>query len=108
MLENLQHKKIAILGMGVNNLKLMEYFKAKGIGFEVIEAWKSPEELVGKLDNYDVIFRTPGLPYLSGAVQRALKKGVEIMSQTKLFFQICPAPIIGVTGTKGKGTTASL
>ena len=108
MLENLQHKKIAILGMGVNNLKLMEYFKAKGIGFEVIEAWKSPEELVGKLDNYDVIFRTPGLPYLSGAVQQALKKGVEITSQTKLFFQLCPAPIIGVTGTKGKGTTASL
>jgi UDP-N-acetylmuramoylalanine--D-glutamate ligase len=108
MFENLQNKKIAILGMGVNNLKLADYLKAKGIAFEVVDGWKTPTELVGKLDNYEIVFRTPGLPYLSEPLQQAQSKGVEITSQTKLFFQLCPAPIIGVTGTKGKGTTASL
>ena len=94
--------------MGVNNKGLAEYFREQGIGFETIDGWESRDELIGKLDNYDVIFRTPGLPYLSRAVQQAKEKGVEIYSQTKLFFDLCPAKIIGVTGTKGKGTTATL
>ena len=107
-LEALRGKKIAIVGMGVNNKGLAEYFREQGIGFETIDGWESRDELIGKLDNYDVIFRTPGLPYLSRAVQQAKEKGVEIYSQTKLFFDLCPAKIIGVTGTKGKGTTATL
>jgi UDP-N-acetylmuramoylalanine--D-glutamate ligase len=105
---SLKDKKIAVLGMGVNNRHLAEFLTRQGIDFEVIENWKDPSELVGKLDKFDVVFRTPGLPFLSEAIQQALKKGVEISSQTKLFFKLCPAPIIGVTGTKGKGTTSSL
>ena len=104
----LHNKKVAVVGMGTNNRKLADYLKKQGVNFEVIENWKNPNELIGKLDNFDVIFRTPGLPYLSKAVQQAKARGVEISSQTKLFFELCPAPIIGVTGTKGKGTTSSL
>ncbi|MDP3740935.1 MAG: UDP-N-acetylmuramoyl-L-alanine--D-glutamate ligase [bacterium] len=107
-LKNLEDKKIAIVGMGVNNKHLAEYFRNKAIPFEIISDWKDQEDLVGKLDRFEIIFRTPGLPYLSIAIQQAKLKGVTIHSQTKLFFDLCPCPIIGVTGTKGKGTTASL
>ncbi|MCL5795866.1 MAG: UDP-N-acetylmuramoyl-L-alanine--D-glutamate ligase [Patescibacteria group bacterium] len=60
------------------------------------------------LDKFDIVFRTPGIPYLAPEIQQAKKIGVEISSQIKLFFDLCPAKIIGVTGTKGKGTTSSL
>src|SRR6185295_13189155 len=99
MLENLQGKKIAVVGLGVNNQKLAEFLSRQQIHFDVIDTWNSAAELVGQLDNYQVVFRTPGLPYLSAAIQQAKNKGVTISSQTKLFFELCPCPIIGITGT---------
>jgi UDP-N-acetylmuramoylalanine--D-glutamate ligase len=107
-LVDLKNKKIAIVGLGINNRHLAEYFKKNDIKFEIVDGWKTPDDLVGKLDNFEIIFRTPGLPYLSKAIQQAKQKGVVIYSQTKLFFDLCPCPIIGITGTKGKGTTATL
>jgi UDP-N-acetylmuramoylalanine--D-glutamate ligase len=106
-LKDLRSKKIAVAGMGVNNAKLAEYLSRKKINFQILQ-WKKPDDLIGKLDKFDVVFRTPGLPYFSKAIQQAKKRGVEISSQTKFFFELCPSKIIGVTGTKGKGTTSSL
>ncbi len=107
-LPEFKDKKIGIIGLGANNQKLAEFLKKQGIVFGVIDQWTSHDTLVGRLDDFDIVFRTPGLPYNSQAVQQAKSRGVVISSQTKLFFQLCPAPIIGVTGTKGKGTTSSL
>jgi UDP-N-acetylmuramoylalanine--D-glutamate ligase len=108
MLENLQGKKIGIVGRGVNNQKLIEYLAKHGLKFVVVQDWKKNSDLTGKLNGFDVIFRTPGLPFLAPAIAEAKKAGVEIYSQTKLFFDLCRAPIVGVTGTKGKGTTSTL
>lgn len=107
-IEDLNQNKIAVVGMGVNNRHLAEYFRRHKVAFEIIDGWKSVDELAPKLAGFDIIFRTPGLPYLSDPIQKAKKAGAEIYSQTKLFFDLCPCAIIGVTGTKGKGTTASL
>ena len=107
-LNALQGKKIVFAGMGENNAGLADYLKRKKFNYDVIADWKHPDDLSDKLGTYDVVFRTPGLPYLSRPIQEAKQNGVEISSQTKLFFDLCPAPIIGVTGTKGKGTTSSL
>ncbi len=107
-LDDLQGKKIALLGLGVNHQYLAEFFKRQRIGFQVFQNWSSFDELLGKLDDFDVVFRTPGLPYLAKPIQQARENGVIIYSQTKLFFDLCPGKIAGITGTKGKGTTASL
>src|SRR6185503_10326551 len=108
MLDNLRGKKIAVVGLGTNNRHLADFLTQQGIEFEIIDGWKDKDDLIGKLDRFEIIFRTPGLPYLSKAVQQAKASGVTVSSQTKLFFELCPSPIIGVTGTKGKGTTSSL
>ena len=108
ILTELAGKKIVIVGMGDNNRHLAEYFKKQGIVFSVIENWKRPDDLIGKLTGYDFLFRTPGLPLRSQAIEEAKKSGAIVYSQTRLFFDLCPAKIIGVTGTKGKGTTSTL
>lgn len=63
---------------------------------------------IASLKGWDVAFRSPGLnPELPLFIE-AREFGIEVTSATKAFFDLCPCPIIGVTGTKGKGTTSTL
>lgn len=56
----------------------------------------------------DLIIKNPGVPRDSAYLALARKKGIPIETDISLFFRLCPAPIIGVTGTKGKSTTTML
>lgn len=116
-LDQLKNKKILILGFGRegkdNFLFLRKLFPKKIIGIADKEKKDIKDRKVklyfGKnylkaLKNYDVIVKSPGIPF------KILPKTVlkKIISQTEIFFDNCPGKIIGITGTKGKSTTASL
>jgi len=60
------------------------------------------------LDQTDILFLSPGVPLEAPIVTEAKRRGIPISSETKLFTELCPAPIIGITGSSGKTTTVSL
>jgi UDP-N-acetylmuramoylalanine--D-glutamate ligase len=60
------------------------------------------------LDDADTLFISPGVPLEAPIVVEAKRQGIPISSETRLFTELCPAPIIGVTGSSGKTTTVSL
>ena len=56
----------------------------------------------------DVVFVSPGVPLEVPILGEARKRGVPLSSETRLFAQLCPAPIVGITGSSGKTTTTAL
>ncbi|MDN5275973.1 MAG: putative UDP-N-acetylmuramoylalanine--D-glutamate ligase [Candidatus Saccharibacteria bacterium] len=108
--------KIAIAGFGVEGQSNYRYWSADPSNELIIVDEKEPdasillpdaavlsgEGVFERLDGFDMVIRTAGLsPY-------KIKTNGKVWSATNEFFARCRAPIIGVTGSKGKGTTASL
>ena len=89
--------KIAILGYGKEGHSAEAYFTKHGNEVQIFD--KFTEEELGKMDfsGFDMVLRSPSVRPREG-----------FSSMTRYFFDNCPAPIIGVTGTKGKGTTCSM
>jgi len=56
----------------------------------------------------DMIVANPAVPPNNEFLQIARRHGRTVTSQIGLFFQSCPASIIGITGANGKSTTTSL
>ena len=59
-------------------------------------------------ENADVVIRNPGVRRSSPYLQAARESGVRIEMEMSLFFAACQAPILGITGTKGKTTVSTL
>ena len=126
-LQFLRNRRVALLGMGLENRALARFFLSRGLRFSVLDArgesefpelgrewgdsvdgWHLGKHYLRHLGGFDCIFRTPGVSVLLPELQRAKAGGALVSSQTRLFFELSPAPILGITGTKGKGTTAAL
>jgi len=56
----------------------------------------------------DVVFVSPGVPLEIPILREAARRGIPLSSETRLFFRLCPAPIIGITGSSGKTTTTAM
>lgn len=56
----------------------------------------------------DVVFVSPGVPLDIPILREAVRRGIPLSSETRLFIRLCPAPIIGITGSSGKTTTTAM
>ena len=106
--------RIAIAGYGVEGRSNYSYWNQPENTLTILDDRSEIDDLPpgvevrlgsGAFDNlkdFDMVVRTAGL------APRKLSSATKIWSSTNEFFAKCPCPIIGVTGTKGKGTTSSL
>ncbi len=60
------------------------------------------------LDEADILFVSPGVPLEIPFLAEARQRGLPLSSEVRLFTRLCPAPIIGITGSSGKTTTTTL
>ena len=100
--------KILILGYGIEGKSAKNFFEhfanfSEPPKIDVLDNFKKEELLFQNFSSYDLIVRTPSIPpkFIDAPKEK-------LTSVTKFFFESCPCPIIGVTGTKGKGTTCTM
>lgn len=124
MKEKLSDKRVTVLGVGVSNLPLVSFLLEQGITQITLRDKKpSPEAIaLAEANNLpmisgdaylsdlyeDVIFRSPGIMPTLPEIKTATNRGAILTSEMELFFDLCPAKIIGITGSDGKTTTTTL
>ena len=124
----IRFRKIAIIGLGVSNIPLIDYMyekKAKVTVFDDREFEKIPEEITKKIENYkfeysfgkdnlkklknfDIIFRSPSCLPTRAELAEEEKRGALVTTEIEMLMKMCPCKIVGVTGSDGKTTTTSL
>lgn len=124
-LASLRGKTVAVLGLGVSNVPLAELLC--GAGVRVIGCDKREDlgetgqalralgaalhlgaNYLDGLDTAEVIFRTPGLRPDLAPLAAARARGAVVTSEMEAFFELCPCPVLGVTGSDGKTTTTTI
>ena len=124
--DSLRNKTVAVLGIGVSNTPLVRLLLDHGIRVTACDK-RTREELGALADELegagcalrlgpdyleglheDVIFRTPGLRPDMPQIAAAVANGSVLTSEMEAFFQVCPCPIIAVTGSDGKTTTTTI
>ncbi len=126
---DLSGKRVLIMGLGLqgSGMAAARYAARQGAFVRVTDL-KSPDILspsvraleglsiefvLGEHRNEDflwaeMVIRNPGIPLSSPYLQLALEHGASVEMEIALFFLACPGRIIGITGTRGKTTTATL
>lgn len=99
--------KVAILGYGKEGKSAEKYFSNQEYDIKIFDQLNPAEFSELKLDDFNLILRSPSIPPKS-ILHPEIAYTPKWSSVTEYFFQHCPAPIIGITGTKGKGTTCSI
>ncbi|OGI28430.1 MAG: UDP-N-acetylmuramoylalanine--D-glutamate ligase [Candidatus Moranbacteria bacterium RIFOXYA12_FULL_44_15] len=129
-ISDLKGKKITVMGLGLHGggAGAVRFLSLSGAKVTVTDI-KSKEELKPSLEKLedlkdityvlgqhrtedfskaDMILKNPAASWMDKYVKLAMDNNVPVEMDSSLFFKLCENPIIGVTGTKGKTTTATL
>jgi len=124
---DLKGKRVLVVGLGRSGMAAIHALRR--LGAEVIgNDRKSRRELgevadqlekegiklllgshpIELLNGIDLVVTSPGIPFDNPILVEALRRGIPVWGEVELAYRISRAPFIGITGTKGKSTTATL
>ena len=124
----IRFRKVAVIGMGVSNLPLLDYLYEKkanvtifdekdldSISNDIMEKIREygfqfhfGENCLEYLKNFNLIFRSPSCLPTRKELEEEAKRGAIVTTEIELLMKMCPCKIVGVTGSDGKTTTTSL
>ena len=124
----MEGKKVAIIGLGVSNIPLLDYFYQTKSDISVFDNRNKEQlesEIIEKIEKYDIhtylgkenlqhlkgfdiIFRSPSAMPFIPEIEEEIKRGAIVTSEIEMVLKLSPSKIIGVTGSDGKTTTTSL
>jgi len=121
----LKISNIAIIGLGVSNIPMLDYLHELKANVTVFNTKELDKELIDKLDSYnikyylgedalknlndfDIIFRSPSCLPTKNELIEAKNKGAIVTSEVREVLNLAPCKVIGVTGSDGKTTTTTL
>ena len=124
---DLEGKRVLVVGLARTGLATARFLKTKGAKVTTTET-KPKKEMRGPIQelrgldismewsghraktflDQDLVVLSPGVPPSIEPIQKALKKGIQVISEIELAYHFIDIPIIAVTGTNGKTTTTLL
>ncbi len=124
----IRFRKVAIIGLGVSNLPLLQYFyekKAKVTVFDNKEIDEVSKDIMdkitaysmefslgrnylSKLHGFDMIIRTPSCLPTVYELKMEAERGAIVTTEIELLMKMAPCKVIGITGSDGKTTTTTL
>ena len=126
--EYIRFRKVAVIGIGVSNLPLLDYLyekKAQVTVFDERSIEKIPQDTIKKINTYEfryfygknclenlkgfnIIFRSPSCLPTRKELKDEADRGTIVTTEVEMLMEMCPCKIIGVTGSDGKTTTTSM
>lgn len=117
--EKLKNSKIAIIGLGVSNIPLLDYLYNMNCDVTIFSDTKITIDLskynykvydngLSNLVGFDIIFRSPGCLPTRSEIEAEIKRGAYVTTEVNEVIRLTPAKVIGVTGSDGKTTTTTL
>ncbi len=120
-------KRVTVVGLGTEGVDLVRYLTSRGAYVTVSDA-KPEEKLRDRIEEVldlpvrlslganrpqdllqaDAVFVSQGVPLDLPGLAEARRRGIPIHSMLSLFMELCPGPIVGITGSSGKTTTTAL
>ena len=124
----LKNQKIAVIGLGVSNIPLIDYLYQKNANVTVFddrEEEKLEQNVINKIKDYgfkfylgkgnlnnlkgfDLIFRSPSCLPTKPELIEEKNRGAIVTTEIEQLIKMAPCKIIGVTGSDGKTTTTTL
>ena len=124
---NFEGARVTVVGLGIEGIDLVRFLAARSARVTVSDARPGEQlgEALAAIEDVEVtlslggnreadvleadcVFASQGVPPDLPALRAARRAGVPISSMTRLFLELCPAPVAGVTGSSGKTTTTAL
>ena len=124
----LKNRKVAVIGLGVSNIPLLDYLynlSSKVTVFDDRNIEQIPKDIMDKITKYtfefsfgensllklvgfDIIFRSPSCMPTKPELIAEAQRGAIITTEVEMLLEMAPCKTIGVTGSDGKTTTTSL